>query len=90
MCLLEEFANDKYKLLSFLYDNQIQVKEDTYIPLSQQEISVMINFSKFKVNKLINELKENGCVVPYKNIKGKYAITDKGYEVISVMKGEIK
>jgi len=31
---LELFVNDKYKLLKFLYDNQIQVKEDYYVTLS--------------------------------------------------------
>ena len=31
MLSLELFVNDKYKLLKFLYDNQIQVKEDYYI-----------------------------------------------------------
>ena len=31
---LELFVNDKYKLLKFLYDNQIQVKEDYCVTLS--------------------------------------------------------
>lgn len=35
MINLNLFANDTYKLLKFLYDNQIQVKEDYYVVLSQ-------------------------------------------------------
>ena len=30
---LEYFANDNYKVLKFLYDNQIQVKDEYYIVL---------------------------------------------------------
>ena len=36
---LIDFTNDKYKLLKFLYDNQIEIKNNKYIVLSQQEIA---------------------------------------------------
>ena len=42
MINLNLFTNDTYKLLKFLYDNQIQVKEDYYVVLSQQEISAVL------------------------------------------------
>ena len=32
---LEYFVNDNYKVLKILYDNQIQVKDEYYIVLSQ-------------------------------------------------------
>ena len=57
MFSLEYFANDNYKVLKFLYDNQIQVKNKYYIVLSQQEIADMVNFSKLKTNGIMQDLR---------------------------------
>ena len=35
---LEPFANDTFKLLKLLKENQVEVKGIYYIPLSQQEM----------------------------------------------------
>lgn len=43
---LGRFINDKYKILKFLFDNQIEVKNVKYIVLSQQEIADSLHFSK--------------------------------------------
>lgn len=32
---LELFANDRYEVLKILSDNQITIKEESYVPLSQ-------------------------------------------------------
>ena len=50
---LIDFTNDKYKLLKFLYDNQIEIKNNKYIALSQQEIADSLHFSKNKTNKIM-------------------------------------
>lgn len=34
---LEAFANDKYKILKVIFDNDIQVNKNTYTNLNQQE-----------------------------------------------------
>ena len=82
---LEYFANDNYKVLKFLYDNQIQVKDKYYIVLSQQEIADMVNFSKLKTNIIIQDLREKGFIANYENKRRKYVITDMGYKVIELM-----
>ena len=82
---LEYFANDNYKVLKFLYDNQIQVKDKYYIVLSQQEIADMVNFSKLKTNIIIQDLREKGFIANYENKRSKYVITDMGYKVIELM-----
>lgn len=82
---LEFFANDKYEILKILYENQIKVKDDFYVSLSQQEIADIAHFSKPKTNKIINELINNKCIIPYQNKRGKYALTDRGYSVIRQM-----
>ena len=85
MFSLEYFANDNYKVLKFLYDNQIQVKDKYYIVLSQQEIADMVNFSKLKTNAIMQDLREKGFIANYENKRRKYVITDIGYKVIELM-----
>lgn len=82
---LVDFTNDKYKILKFLYDNQIQVKNDKYIVLSQQEIADMNHFSKNKTNIIIQELKKDGFIDSYNNTKGKYVITKNGNKVVELV-----
>lgn len=45
---LEPFANDTFKLLKSLKENQVKVKGDFYIPLSQQEILTLITCQNLK------------------------------------------
>ena len=82
---LIDFTNDKYKLLKFLYDNQIEIKNNKYITLSQQEIADSLHFSKNKTNKIMQALKNDNFIDTFNNIKGKYIITDKGNKVIAVI-----
>ena len=82
---LVNFTNNKYKILKFLYDNQIEIKNNKYIALSQQEIADSLHFSKNKTNKIIRELKKDNFIDSYNNTKGKYVITDKENKVISVI-----
>ena len=82
---LTMFANDKYKLLKFLYNNQIQVKEDKYIALSQQEIADMLHMAKLKTNAIMQELKKLDIISTYKNTRGKYIITEKGNKIINLI-----
>ena len=89
MYTLEYFGNDNYKVLKFLYDNQIQVKDKYYIVLSQQEIADMVQFSKLKTNGIIQDLREKGFIDNYENKRRKYVITDIGYKVIELMKLEL-
>lgn len=85
MINLVQFTNDKYKILKFLYDNQIEIKNNKYVTLSQQEIADSLHFSKNKTNKIIQELKKDNFIDSYNNTKGKYIITDKGNKVIGVI-----
>lgn len=82
---LEVFTNDKYKLLKLLHDNQIKVKNEVYISLSQQEIADMAHYSKLKTNRLLNELINIELVTIYQNKKGKYALTDKAHKVLHLI-----
>ena len=85
MINLNLFTNDTYKLLKFLYDNQIQVKEDYYVVLSQQEIADILHYSKLKTNNIMKDLRNNDFITTFNNQRGKYMITNKGYKVIEVL-----
>lgn len=67
---LESFANDFFKVLKFLKDNQVEVKGHWYVTLSQQEVADMNHMSKLKTNRILRELKEGNFVVPYQNKRG--------------------
>ena len=82
---LEFFGNDRYFLLKILSDNQVKVKDNFYIPLSQQEIADVAHFSKLKTNRLLNELISEGYVDCFNGKRGKYTITEKGIKVLYLM-----
>ena len=76
------FANDRYTILKLLYDNQVKIKEDYYVPLSQQEIADIAHFSKIKANKILNELINAGYVTFFNGKRSKYTITAEGKRVL--------
>lgn len=80
---IEYFMNDRYMLLKFLKSNEIHIKNDVYIPLSQQEIADGIGSSKLKTNKLINDLKDAGYIISFMDKQGKYQITDSGNDIMN-------
>ena len=85
MINLVDFTNDKYKLLKFLYDNQIEIKNNKYTVLSQQEIADSLHFSKNKTNKIMQELKKDNFINTFNNTKGKYIVSDKGNKVVEIV-----
>ena len=85
MINLVNFTNDKCKLLKFLYDNQIEIKNNKYIVLSQQEIADSLHFSKNKTNKIMQELKKDNFIDTFNNTKGKYIVSDKGNKVVEIV-----
>lgn len=87
---LEEFANDKYKILNVIFDNEIQVNNDTYTNLNQQEIADIVKFSKKKVNILLNELIGDGFIEKFNNLRGKYKLTNAGKKVVRLMDEIVK
>ena len=87
--ILEEFGNEKCVILKLLYDNQIKVKDECYVSLSQQEMADMVHYSKVKTNKIINDLKKLGCTSTFDNQKGKYFLTPKAEHLIKLLSEEV-
>ena len=76
------FVNDRYKMLKTLSEHQITIADEVFIPVTQVELGKLMNLSKVTVNRLLNELIDNGYVEVYNNTKGRYQLTEAGKRVI--------
>lgn len=85
---LSFFANEKFDYLELLSQNQVTVKGDSYVVLSQQELADMLHISKQKSNKIINELISEGYVYLYQGKKGKYALTAAAFDALKIIRTE--
>ena len=82
------FSNERYELLKIIYNNQTNVKNDSYATLSQQEIADIAHISKLKANRLINELISENYICYYNNKRGKYSLTQNGYKIIEIFESQ--
>jgi len=64
---------------------KIEIKNNKYIALSQQEIADSLHFSKNKTNKIMQELKKDNFINTFNNTKGKYIVSDKGNKVVEIV-----
>lgn len=87
--LLGELGNDIYKVLEYLSRVEVKHGERKIIIHTQQEIAYDLHMSKLKVNKIISKLFYFGLLQRCTK-KGKYQITQAGYEVLKLMNTDIK
>ena len=78
------FVNEKTKVLLIVRENQLEIEGKNICPLNQQEIASLVPCGKLKVNQIIRELVEEGYVEMV-HAKGRYFITNKGYELLEKM-----
>lgn len=79
-----EFINEKMKVLLILREYQVKIDGVKLCPLNQQEIANNVPCGKLKANQLINELIDSGYIEMMRS-KGRYIITEKGYEILKKM-----
>ena len=63
------FLNDRFIVLKTIYENQVTIGENQFTPVTQEELANLAQFSKAKVNKLLNELMDGGYVIMFNGIK---------------------
>lgn len=85
---LSFFANERFEYLEFLSQNQVTVKDASYVTLNQQEIADILHMSKQKSNKIMNELINEGYVYLFQGKKGKYSLTDAAFNVLKIINTE--
>lgn len=78
------FLNDIYKLLKLLYDNQTVVLDKKVVPLTQNDIGIVLGMSKAKVNSLIGKLQDEEFVSL--EARGKYVLSEKAIMFIDTMR----
>ena len=86
---LRELGNDVYKVLEYMECVEVVHGDEKIIIHTQQEIADNLKISKLKVNKIISQLFYLGLLRRYTQ-KGKYQITEAGYEVLRMMNMNIK
>ena len=82
--LINVFASEEYLLLFWLSENLTKSKRKMSVRFSQTEIAEELNCSPTTINKRIRLLRNCKCI----KLDGKkgYMITDKGKDVIKLMK----
>ena len=78
------FINDNMKVLLILREHQVEIEGIKLCPQNQQEIANHVPCGKLKANQLINELIDDGYI-EMKRSKGRYIITEKGFELLKKM-----
>ena len=58
------------------------IGDNQFVPVTQEELAALIDCSKEKVNKVLNEVIDAGYVSSFNGSKGRYQITEKGEEAI--------
>ena len=76
------FVNDRFQILKILYENQVTIGDNQFVPVTQEELATLMDWSKAKVNKVLNEVIDAGYVSVFNGSKGRYMITEKGYVAI--------
>lgn len=79
---IEIFMNDNFKVLYWLYNNQVKINKAYICPATQQEIGEGLGFSLMKVNSIMLILRQEGYIDKYKNSRGRYIITTKGENIL--------
>ena len=86
---LNYFANDKYRVLAYLYNNSIEKDKKLLYRGNQQKIADEISFSKGKVNILMQELCKNGFIQLLNKRMGLYEIKEKAVKVLDKLSEKI-
>lgn len=79
-----KMTTNYFKVLEALYDNQLQVGDNTYCPLGQNEIATIVSCNRMTVNTALKDLKDDGYVIYARNKQ--YFLTQKGIDVIKKAK----
>ena len=79
---LESFANNKYFLLRYLYDQEISTGEKV-VKVNKLILSDVLHLRKTNTIKLVDECCEEELISKV-TTKGHYKIEEKGYKVLDI------
>ena len=64
-------VNDSYRVLKILYNSQVTINNETYCPLSQEEISKELGVTRVTIGNILKKLKSNNLIEIVDNRKYK-------------------
>lgn len=79
------FLNNDYKVLEIINENQFKDDNNTYCPLTQEEIAKRIGCSRITINSILKRLKKDGFITQNPNNK-RYSTTQKSLELVKKIK----
>ena len=81
--IIEKILNMYGKVLLLMYDNKLSIGNEYLVPLTQLEISKLINSNKTTINNLFKEYENYGLVIK-KNKR--YYLTNKAINIAKKLK----
>lgn len=79
---LESFANNKFTLLKYLYDQEVSTGEKV-VKVNKLILSEVLHLRKTNTITLVNECVEEELISKV-TTKGHYKIEEKGYKVLDI------
>lgn len=76
--------NDSYRLLEFIYKNQITILDETFAPLTQEQMAKHLNLTRATINSNLKKLKDNN-LIEKSSCNKKYVLTPEGIKFVKTI-----
>ena len=76
--------NDSYRLLEFIYKNQITILDETFAPLTQEQMAKHLNLTRATINSNLKKLKDNN-LIEKSSCNKKYILTPSGIKFVKTI-----
>lgn len=83
MSKLDIFVNDKFKVMSYMYD---MMDKSNLVRVTQTELVEELDLSRSTINAIFKALKENGYLLHEDNKLGKYYLTEDAVKVVKMFR----
>ena len=83
MSKIDYFTNENFKILNYLYD---QRNSDNIVSITQQEIADELNLSRATINKMINDLTQNGYLKRIESKMARYIMSQEAIDFVKVVR----
>lgn len=83
MSKLDIFVNDKFKVMSYMYD---MMDKSYLVRVTQTELVEELGLSRSTINAIFRALKENGYIVHDDKKLGKYYLTEDAVKVVKMFR----
>lgn len=83
MSKLDIFVNDKFKVMSYMYD---MMDKSYLVRVTQTELVEELGLSRSTINAIFRALKESGYIVHDDKKLGKYYLTEDAVKVVKMFR----